>query len=168
MRTSRAACLFVDVTCCACHVGLRQIWDRIARCKRVVFVYPRNAYPFSRVENEQLRALLKQYGIPCPPPGVASPDPAAAGRPPFGMSSSGSFSGSYPPPSSEGHPSRSPPVRGGIGGPSPVHGQRQGPGMGNLTAMLPGEQGMDYATVGVDFVTTYGRQAPYPSPPPHQ
>ena len=49
----RAACLFVDVTYCAYDAGLRQFWERIA-CKRVVFVSPRNAYPFSRVENEQL------------------------------------------------------------------------------------------------------------------
>ncbi|KAI9715420.1 MAG: hypothetical protein M1828_000840 [Chrysothrix sp. TS-e1954] len=122
-------------------------------------------------ENRKLRELLQQYGIPVPPPSSHTPATAGAsgvgvGHPELG--SSGSISGSYPPASSETH-SRSPPIPNGTG-PSPISAsQGHGPGMGNLTAMLPGAGGIDYATVGVDFVTTYdGRAAPYPSPPPHQ
>ena len=124
----------------------------------------RDAYA---LENRKLRELLQQYGIPLPPPSSNSPATVAAGTRPE-LSSSGSFSGSYPPASAESQ-SRSPPIKitNGHGpNPSPTS-AGAGPGMGNLTAMLPGSGNIDYATVGVDFVTTYGRAAPYPSPHPN-
>lgn len=39
------------ILCMPCRT--KAVWERIACCKRVVFVCPRNAYPCSRVENEQ-------------------------------------------------------------------------------------------------------------------
>ena len=106
-------------------------------------------------ENRKLRELLASYGIPVPPT-ITSPthDP----------SSSGSISGSYPPPSSSSN--RSPPPKNTASvTQGPDIASNSGPSMDNMTQFLPGTD-IDYATVGVDFVTTYDRQ-PYPSPPPN-
>ena len=108
----------------------------------------RDAY---KEECRKLREILAAHGIKVPSmqalPSPTNPQP----------SSSGSFSGSYAPPSSA--TSHSPPPGNQI---QHLSASGQGP-----VPMPPPANNTDYDQVGIDFVLAYDHRVPYPSPPPH-
>ena len=114
-----------------------------------------NAY---KEENLKLRAVLVAHGIKVPDLPKIPTSKNGIPHP----SSSGSFSGSYQPPSSAS--THSPP-------PHPGQLQQQcmsGQADGSAAFHPPGSNNnLDYDQIGVDFVLAYGRP-PYPSPPPGQ
>ena len=127
-------------------------------------------------ENYRLKALLQQHGISYE--FADTPVKFQRENSAYGASSSGSISGSYPPPSDSS--GISPPPPNGLPiqlppGQTQLHqsSMRQSH-MGNNMAQLPTNR-LDYDQIGIDFVLTYDSQgrplqipAPYPSPPPQQ
>ena len=122
-------------------------------------------------ENRRLRELLSAHGISYD--FANSPIKFQRANSSYGLSSSGSISGSYPADSDRTSFSPPPPM------PAHAHGQLPSTGMPNgglppnqpmrNLAQLPNNR-IDYDQIGIDFVLTYDSQvpAPYPSPPPQR
>lgn len=102
-------------------------------------------------ENRKLRELLASHGINCPAD-LANPLRLVT----VPASSSGSFSGSYAPPSQSSDPSP----------PPAFHGQRSPPqnGQGNGHSMMP-QYNINVDEVGINFVLAYGLHTSAPTPP---
>ena len=127
-------------------------------------------------ENIRLKALLQQHGISYD--FGDTPVKFQRENSAYGVSSSGSISGSYQPASESSGISPPPPnglpMQMSPGQMSQHHGSFSQAQMGNNMAQLPSSR-VDYDSIGIDFVLTYDSQgrpiqipAPYPSPPPQQ
>lgn len=120
-------------------------------------------------ENRRLKELLAAHGISYD--FGNAPIKFQRANSSYGLSSSGSISGSYPTDSDRTSFSPPPPMPGQPHGQiSPTGVQQGGQSQNQPTrnmAQLPNNR-LDYDQIGIDFVLTYDPQnaAPYPSPPP--